>query len=179
MAASKGAKTLVTLVAWLACWNLGMEPARMFTGRGAVAQRGDLLGRPRFSAVTMAAKRPPNGYNIFVKELSAEAGFYEKCKAAGKNLMQACAEKWALKSDEEKAAYTTRAKEEATAMGYEPKAKKKSTRPLTGYQLYVKHISEDGSWRATKEKFMTVVARSWKALSVEEQQEWKDAAAGM
>lgn len=128
-------------------------------------------------AATGTAPKRLSGYNVFMREKSAE--FKAQNVPSGERMSKVGA-LWKTMSDSEKAEFKTKATNitaAASPIGSPPakaaKAPKKGSGQLTGYQLYMKEkMAELKSQNVPGGERMGKVAGMWKLLSDPEKKEW-------
>ena len=135
-------------------------------------------------AASSSRTRRKTGYNMYIKHQfdqvknSGVTG-EEADKANSQDLMSKFSREWKSLTDDEKLPYMDKAREVNEANGAETAVpKEKRAKKLSGYNyFYMQSLASIKENLQEGQKLMEVVGSSWRALSEEEQADWKKKAA--
>jgi hypothetical protein len=150
------------------------------------AAKAHIKPRPATSSSAKGEKRPrrKTGYNLYIRAKFEEAKKNqpddEDKKPNSQEQMAIFSKEWKDLSDEQKQPYIDQAEAINAANGAEStgKGKRAGKRSLSGYNLFYRE--ERDNIRESKEKetaLMVAVGAAWRALSTDEQGEYKKRAA--
>ena len=145
----------------------------------------EVKAAPVVSAVETDAKSVPGrtrrktGYNMYIKtqfdESKANVSVEDDNKTNSQELMSKFSKEWKVLSDTEKQPFLDRAREVNTASGIDTtEAKPKTKKKISGYNLfYMQNKDAIKEELADGQKLMAEVGAQWRALSEDEQSQWR------